>query len=67
MDPEIWALCPISECLMMAGCESNSVGHFHCEGCIGKGKRVSTSEVFPVEVIMDHAGRPMAVNTLEDF
>ena len=66
MENEVWALAPISDCFIDAPCTQNTGAIWWCGGCMGNGRRVVTSHVIEVMVLIGHDGRPMAYETRED-
>lgn len=65
METAIWALAPISDCLLEANCNQKlRAGMYECEGCMGNGKRILLSEIHTAEVTIDNLGKVTIVSVL---
>lgn len=65
METAIWALAPITECIIEAGCNHNlRAGMYECDGCIGNGQRILVNNMHKAEVIIDASEKIHIVSIL---
>lgn len=66
METEIWALVPLENCILQSDCSKpNRAGFYNCEGCVGYGKKLASSDFIPAEVITDTNGKIHIVSVVQ--